>query len=189
MCPILGDLPDVIMRLQLLVFELLWWLEELEQNQCHSWGHLGQGGPREQQAGEHHLSPWESDGIIPPEIIHRHRQDRKVMNAQYEFTTGMSCLTNLIIFHDAMPGLLFSPPFYPLLPFPSMHRYFSWSLYPLNHFFSYPVSQLAPFFQSQVITLYHILHFSPQHWNMQSKLFLGSCLTNGEFLFIPICSY
>lgn len=73
--------------------------------------------------------------------------------------------------------------------FPSVHKCFSCSLYSLNHFFSYAVSQLAPFLQSQVITLCHILNFSPQHWNMQSKLFLGSCLTNGDFLFIPIRSY
>lgn len=44
------------------------------------------------------------------EAICRHRKDSKVMSGQHEFTTGMSCLTDLIILHDKMPGLLFLLP-------------------------------------------------------------------------------
>ena len=51
--------------------------------------------------------------------ISRHMKDKKVIrSSQYGFTKGTSCLTNLIAFYEEMPGLVFSPCFCPLLPFP-----------------------------------------------------------------------
>jgi len=74
--------------------------QRLEKSKCDFFLQEGQeGGPRELQADQLHLDPWESDGAADSGNISKHMNNKKIIrSSQHGFSKGNSCLTNLINF-------------------------------------------------------------------------------------------
>jgi len=54
----------------------------LEESRCHFCFHEGQeAGPRELQASQPHLDPWEGDGAANPGNHSRHMKDEKIIRS------------------------------------------------------------------------------------------------------------
>jgi len=108
---VLREFADVIVKPLSIIFEQLREVPEdwRKADVIPVFRESQEGGPRELQASQPHLSPWEGDGAVNsgnhfPDTFHK---DTKVIrSSQHGFTKGMSCLTRLINFYGKMTGLV-----------------------------------------------------------------------------------